>query len=153
MTWNLFLVRSPCTQKPRGAPVLMGPAGCKGHVKSWSQCWSVTPKSSVWALSLACSKSGCSAILVLQPTLTMLRVSHQTTPGGAPTIHNHQALLPLSKHSLGFCGQNPTGKPRVKPRQTPFLEGHALCPLTRTPGHIHSQAVLGRGDPVFSPKH
>lgn len=132
------------------------------HEKSQSQSWQVTPKSSVWALSLACPKLGCSAILVLLPSLAVLRVSYQTTPGQsthhpqpAGTFPHFQTFLGLlwSTQTVPLAGKIPLAKPRVKPRQSPFPEGHSLCHLTRTPVHIHSQATLGRGDAVFSPKH
>lgn len=77
-----------------------------------------------------------------------------------------QVLFPLFDRFLG-CGEStqavplagkiPLSNPRIKPRETPSLQRdtchcHATS-LLRTQKHIYSRTVLGRRDPVFSPKH
>lgn len=143
-------------------PGLMGPAGCNRSCEI-----------------LESELAGDSKVFSLGSVPGLLQAWMLSHPGAAAQLGHAQGVLPdqsLTEHppsvtSRHFsqlpniswtsvvnqngasCWQNPTGKRRVKPRQTPFPEGRALCHLTQTPVHTHSQAMLRRGDPVFSPKH
>ena len=77
------VVRRPCTsQEVPESP--WGWQDAAGHTKSWTQGWQVTPKAPVWALSLACSWSGCSGVPTLQPTLASSQEDAQGVPPGHP---------------------------------------------------------------------
>lgn len=176
-------MRSPCTEKPRGTRVPMGPAGCNRPCEILDSGLAGDSKTSdLGCLSLACSWVRHSPIPTLQPTLASSQDdAHDVPPGQAQhgpetpnppshsataAIHNTQVLFPLSDYFL-VCGEStqmvpltgkiPLAKPRIKLRETPSLQRDTrrCCatslPQTRT--HIYSRAVLGRGNPVFSPKH